>query len=155
MANFSTQVSDWVAKSKLLTEAVFRMSADQIINDEMNVSVGNGGNVPFDTGFLHHSLMASTSTMPKIDPAARPAKGASYGYDSGPVSLVINNADLGQTIYAGYTAAYAARQNYGFTGTDSLGRHYSQSGRLFVEKAAQKWPTVVASVEAKLKARLG
>lgn len=33
---------------------------------------------------------------------------------------------------------YARRQEYGFTGTDSLGRQYDQAGSFFMSKAAKK-----------------
>jgi len=33
----------------------------------------------------------------------------------------------------GWTAPYADRINYGFTGTDSLGRYYNQAGVHFIE----------------------
>ena len=35
------------------------------------------------------------------------------------------------------------RLNYGFTGTDSLGRTYNQAGRLFVERNAGRWQEFV------------
>jgi len=155
MANdFTAQIADWVTKTEGAMEGVFHESA-QRVSEEMNRPRGNGGNLPVDTGFLWHSQQASTEAPPQIDPAARPAKGASYSYDAGPVSLVINGAELGQSVYICFTAAYAARVNYGFTGEDSLGRHYSQQGAFFVEQAAQQWPQIVAQVAAELKDRIG
>lgn len=37
----------------------------------------------------------------------------------------------------GFTSAYAPRRNWGFHGTDSLGRTYSDEGSFFMEKAIQ------------------
>lgn len=110
-------------------------------------AAGAGGNMPVDTGFLRASLLASSDSMPQMSDDAQPKEGGSYSYSSGPISLVINETPLGGKIYCGYTAAYAARINYGFTGNDALGRHYSQAGRMFVELAAQKWPQFVKQAE--------
>jgi hypothetical protein len=40
---------------------------------------------------------------------------------------------------------YARRLNYGFTGTDSLGRQYNQRGYFFVDLAAQRWQQIVTA----------
>jgi hypothetical protein len=154
MSSFAAEISEWVTEVKAYHEAVFHESA-QRVTDLMNTPRGQGGNLPVDTGYLWHSLQASNSEMPKINPEAQPAKAASYAYSSGPIELVINGTELGQAIYLGYTAAYAARINYGFTGQDSLGRNYSQRGAMFVELAAQKWQSIVTQVEGELAARLG
>jgi len=146
--NFAAQVSQEVGQVKAELEAVFRESAQRVL-EEMNTPIPQGGNVPVDTGFLWHSLQASTTAMPQM--TATGAKSASYSFDSGPVVLTIAGATLGDAIYAGYTAVYARRMNYGFTGQDAAGRSFSQSGHLFVEKAAQRWPAIVAEVEAELR----
>ncbi len=104
---------------------------------------GEGGNMPVDTGYLRASLLASTSQMPTIREDARPADGQTYRED-GQVALVIAGADLGETIYVGYTAAYARAVEYGHNGAPA---------RAFVRLAAQNWQEIVTRVAAQAKAR--
>ena len=137
MANFQAQVGAWAKNSKAALEAIVHEAAQSVV-DDMQTAVGNGGNMPVDTGFLRASLLASSSSMPQISEANVGAKDSSYSYSSGPVSLVINDTPIGGTLYCGYTAAYAAHVNYGSNG---------RAGRLFVELAAQKWPQFVKQAE--------
>lgn len=100
-----------------------------------------GGRLPVDTGFLWHSLVASTSGMP--EQRENPAEGSTtYIYNAGPINLTIDNTPLGQTIWLGYTAKYAAKVNYSY-------------GYLFVDMAVQQWPQIVNQVQAELKGRMG
>lgn len=63
---------------------------------------------------------------------------------------IIAQLRIGDRLYMGFQAPYAHRLEYGFTGTDSLGRKYNQSGRHFVGSAALRWDTIVAEQAAKL-----
>lgn len=107
--------------------------------------MGGSGLMPFDTGFLRASLKVSLGeTLPAlVDP---PTEGAAPAWDAGQVELTLKGAELKDTITAAYTAKYARRIHYGFTGKDSLGRSYSQSGTMWVSLAAQRWQQVVAQV---------
>lgn len=140
---FSATVSDWCRKVPEVHLAVFRESAKRVMED-MLTPRGAGGNMPIDTGYLRASLQASTTEMPTMREGAIPTEGATYTPD-GQVNLVIAGAELGETIYAGFTAIYARAQNYGFKGPAFL----------FVELAAQKWEATVAAVEAELLSRAG
>lgn len=102
--------------------------------------------MPIDTGNLRRSLMASTSAMPTIK------EGKETFTDTG-LELVIAGANLGSAVYLGFQAAYAPRMNYGFVGTDSLGRVYNQAGFGFVDAVAQRWPQIVAAAEATVRTR--
>lgn len=139
----SAGVSAWVAATKQRTVAVFRESAQRVIAEGQRVR-GEGGRMRIDTGFLRASLMASTSAMPSISRDAKPAAGGSYAYNSGAVSLVIAGAQLGQTIYAGYSASYAAAREYGARGQPPDG---------FVRGAAEKWQAIVAAVAREAQGR--
>lgn len=140
--SFAAAVEDWVRKVKGAEEGIFRQATEEVI-DVMQTPVGAGGHMPIQTGFLRASLMASTSAMPLM---TRENPGAASGFDFAEVSLVIAGAELGQTIYAGYTANYAAFVNYGSQG---------RPARQFVELAAQRWPSIVDQVARQLKTRLG
>ena len=140
MASFSAQVSAWAAQSEQRLTAVFRQSA-QAVAGEVKKPVAAGGNMRVKTGFLRASLMASTSQMPSINPEAKPATGAadnSYSEDQN-VTLIIAGADIGQTIYLGFTAAYARPREY-------------EDG--FVRLTAQRWPQIVEECARLIKSRV-
>ncbi|MBX4870581.1 hypothetical protein HJA85_27040 [Rhizobium bangladeshense] len=143
--SFAAQVSQWAKEELEREEAVFQMAAQAVAN-EVSMPVAEGGRMPIDTGNLRRSLMASTSAMPTIK------EGKETFTDTG-VELVIAGAELGGSIFLGFQAAYAARMNYGFVGTDALGRTFNQTGYGFVDAVAQRWPQIVAEAEAAVRAR--
>jgi len=149
--SFSADVSKWVRQSEQRLEAVFRDSA-QTLSEEVKKPRAAGGNMPVDTGFLRASMQASNTEMPKIDKEVTPEENATYPENSEQVELLIAGSKLGQTIYLGFTAAYARRLEYGFKGKDKLGREYNQEGYGFVRLAAQKWQRIVRASSAKIKA---
>lgn len=66
-----------------------------------------------------------------------------YQPTGGAVTLSVAGFELGDTINARWTTAYALRMELGFSGTDSLGRTYNQAGRHFVGANAKRWPEFV------------
>jgi len=144
MESFAAQVKRWAEKAEERIEKVVIASTQEVV-EEMLLPDFKGGNMPVDKGHLRGSAIASTDQMPVTRSAAE-------GPVSDPttqINLVISNAGAGGTVYIGITAAHARRQNYGFTGTDSLGRQYNQQGRHFVGLAAQNWQTIVSRNVAK------
>ncbi|ACL61752.1 HK97 gp10 family phage protein [Methylobacterium nodulans] len=146
MGDFQSQVSEWVRQTEERLTAVFRESAQRVISDMQS-------RVPVDTGFLKSSLQVSTDAPVPAD--RKPPPGAAPAYNPTAATLAIAGAEIGDTLYASYSAVYARRVNYGFVGTDSLGRTYNQAGRHFVGLAAQRWPQIVAEVCAELQASAG
>lgn len=144
MTSFAATVGQWAHAVEGALEAVFKESVQELAS-VASLPRSAGGRMRVDTGFLRASLMASTSQMPSINPAARPVDGATYVPD-GQVELVILGADIGQTIYMGWTASYAAHREYGANG---------QPGDHFLETAAQQWPAIVDRTAAQVKSRLG
>ncbi len=143
--SFAAQVSQWAKAETEREEAVFRTAAQEVAN-EVRRPVAEGGRMPLKTGNLRRSLMASTADMPTIQ------EGKTEFQDSA-IELVIADAHLGDTIFLGFQAAYAARMNYGFVGTDSLGRTYNQTGFGFVDAVAQRWQQIVTQAEATVRNR--
>ncbi len=143
--SFAAQVSEWAKAEIEREEAIFHEAAQAVAN-EVRTPVSDGGRMPLKTGNLRRSLMASTADMPTIQ------EGKTQFQDSG-IELVIAGSQLGETVYLGFQAAYAARMNYGFVGTDSLGRTYNQTGFGFVDAVAQRWPQIVTQAEAKVRDR--
>lgn len=143
--SFAAQVSEWAKAEIEREEAIFRTAAQEVAN-EVRTPVAEGGRMPLKTGNLRRSLMASTADMPTIK------EGKETFSDSG-LEPVIAGAQLGSTVYLGFQAAYAARMNYGFVGTDSLGRTFNQAGYGFVDAVAQRWPQIVTQAEATVRGR--
>lgn len=142
--DFGAQVADWVKQTEGVIEGVFHESA-QRVTDVMTTPRGQGGNLPVDTGYLWHSFQASTEAPPPINPTSKGAAGQTYTYNAGPINLVINTAELGQTVFICATANYAGHVNYGTS---------KQPAAMFVELAAQQWPTIVNQVTNELKGRI-
>lgn len=141
--SFAATVSAWAAQSEKRLEATYRRSIE-LLADEMRETKPNGGRLPFQTGSLARSLMASTQGMPQG------AEGAAVFLKDQDVGAVTATLGLGQPVWIGYQAIYARRQNYGFVGADSLGRVYSQAGSYFVEGAIANWQQIVAKAVAEL-----
>lgn len=146
MAWKGTNPADWARKAKQQVRAV-RQIAVQELAKEMSKTIPEGGRVPVKSGNLSRSLgvqVGSPLTIKEGDVFAQ--------QDFGAVLLSMTEED---TVYLGYQAAYARRQNYGFVGTDGLGRTYNQAGNGFVEAAAAKWPQIVAAATVKVQQRMG
>jgi len=133
MASFSKQVAD-ANKRNLERIAAARRRAVTLLADEMTRTKPQGGRVPFLTGTLARSLVASVSGMPKTSAVPTPAA---------PVGLTVIGLPANQPVWLGYTVRYARRRNYGFIGADSLGRVYNEAGDYFVEGAMAEWPRIV------------
>lgn len=129
--SFSAAVSAWAQKSERRMEAVFKESA-QRVGLEVKQRTRR------DTGFLRASFLASTTHMPLIDRDARPQRGAVYRDDDTQIAMVIAGASLGDTIYLGFTAAYAGVREY----HDAM-----------VALTAQRWQSIVSEVIAEARAR--
>ena len=141
--SFSAQVDQWAQATEQRMTAVFRESSQRVIAD-MQTPVGAGGNMPIRTGFLRASLVVGINTAPVAATRENPGKPAAAFQDSS-VSAVIAGAEIGDHITASYGANYAAAVEYGTQG---------RAPRAFVRSAAQRWPSIVASVANELKNRV-
>jgi hypothetical protein len=153
VTGFTATIEAWVAASKLFTEAVIKESTQEVVR-LMKEPISAGGNMPVDTSFLQNSLVgAPGEAVPPINPQADGTGGPQVG-NAAAIESIIASWQPGQSMSFGFIAAYAARQNYGFTGTDSLGRNYNQSGRHFVELAVQQWPAIIEKSQRRLAANM-
>ncbi|WP_367346450.1 hypothetical protein [Stenotrophomonas bentonitica] len=138
-SKFGAQVKAFAEKGKAMQLAIFRESAQRLM-EEAGTPEGQGGRMPVDTGFLRNSRAASLDGMPSdggLDPP-----------------LVFAEMELGQTVWAGWTAKYAMRMEHGFYGEDSKGRTYAQAGKGFARAAAQRWDFIVAEVTAEIRGKM-
>lgn len=145
MASFSADVDAWVRKTKIRQRAVVRESAQRVVS-EMLKPRGAGGRMPIDTGFLRASARASRSAMPTIDSGATPASGQTYAARDSDITLEIARMDVGDVLYVGFTAAYAAAQEYGARG---------RTPAAFVRGASEQWQSIVAQVAVEARSRAG
>ncbi|PWJ80642.1 hypothetical protein C7441_112184 [Pseudaminobacter salicylatoxidans] len=136
--SFSAAVDEWVLKSQRRMLAMFQTATQYVIEDMID-------RTRVDTGFLRASIVVSTSAPAAIREDARPVEGQKYPANEA-YALVIAGAELGGTIWATYTASYAAYREYGTHG---------QAGDGMVRLAAQNWPKHVARATAEAKARVG
>ena len=137
--DFSADVNAWVAQTQARLTAVFRESAQRVF-EIAQTPVGAGGAMPIRTGFLRASFRVTTDTPMPIDPAATNKERVTMSFSPGPIT-----AELGDTLYGTYTAAYAAAVNYGTA---------KRAGYNFVELAAQQWPRIVEQVSQELQQRV-
>ena len=131
--SFSQAVDDWASQTEERLDAVYARSVE-LLGEEMTKSRNEGGRVPFLTGNLTRSLLVSKAGMPNVSDG--PFGGSNVG-------LVAATLKAKETVWLGYQANYAARQNYGYVGSDSLGRVYNQQGAHFVDHAVTNWSTIV------------
>lgn len=133
-----TDPSVWAGRTASELTALLRGSVQDLAK-EASTTIPLGGRVPVKTGNLARSVVVDNKPPQIID-----------GLATGDFTLGVANIKPGETIYIGWQAKYARRQNYGFVGTDSLGRTYNTSGYGFAEAAAAKWPSIVAEQAAKM-----
>lgn len=119
--------------------AAFQLSAQYVIEDIQK-------RTPVDTGFLRASMVVSTTKLSPIRKNARPAPNAGKNSYKAPKFLpIIAKAKLASTIYASFTASYAAHVEFGTKG---------QRGVHMVGLAAQNWDMQLQRASKQAKARV-
>lgn len=159
MATGQTFIADmqrWGTLSKQQLQAVARQSIQQLaIRTQNNTAPPIGPNVV--TAFLINSwqpAIGAPPPLPRGDGAAPPMYGGGGIKDTdAELGVLVASLDIGDSFYYVNNAAYAARQNWGFTGVDSLGRSVHQKGKFFVEKTLAQWPSIVDDVVTDLNFR--
>lgn len=139
VSKFAAQIDTWANQTSRDLELIFKESAQELFS-KAQTPVAQGGNMPVDTGFLRNSFVAGLNGSTSL---------------TGPDAYVaaIAGAKLGDVVFGGWTAKYAARIEFGFSGQDSLGRTYNQDGRGFARKAAMEWQQIVQRNAAKVRAK--
>lgn len=147
--NFSATVGEWAKKTQKRLDVVVQEATKDMIIDASRTTTGitRGGDykrgyVPRDLGNLAGSLVSSLN-----------GGGVTTGETS--YTAVIEGMKAGDTAFFGWTAEYALRLHYGFSGEDSLGRSYDQSGWYWVTDAVVNWQDYVDGAVRKAKAAVG
>jgi len=138
---FAAPVAGWTKKTDAALLAVFQQSAQDLII-KMQTPKAKGGRMPVRFGFLRSSLQVTLNT-PYRGFIQRTSNGP-YRWDEAQISLTINDAVIGDTIYAAYAANYAIHREYG--------TRFSP-GDFFVRSAAQTWKQIVDNNVRKLRVK--
>lgn len=121
MSSFTAQIKAFTERSKEKIEAVVKQSAQEVFSIAQT-PIAQGGRMPKDTGFLQGSLVSEIN-------------GAVVGEGTDSYTLAIAGMEIGDVVFAGWTAKYARHQEYGAQG---------RAGNFFMLNAAQQWQAIVA-----------
>lgn len=121
MTTFTAQIKAFADRTQEKIEAVVKQSAQEVFSIAQTPKA-QGGRMPVDTGFLRNSLIASLN-------------GSTVGGGADAYVLAVAGAELGDTIFAGWTANYARFMEYGTSKTPA---------NFFMLSAAQQWQAIVA-----------
>jgi len=91
---------------------------------------------PVKTGFLRASWYASINAQDVVSGPSSPKSGGALAASLG----FVGGAEfkLGDMFYMNNGATYAMRVEFGFVGTDALGRKYNQAPRSFVRSTLDR-----------------
>lgn len=146
--SFSADMQKWANLSKQQMQALARQSIQSLCyRIQANTGPPIGPNVI--TGFLMGSWQPSVGSPPRAMAEIHPDKDPDVE-----LSLMLSTLSLGQSFFYVNNAAYAMRQEFGFTGVDSLGRSVHQQGKYFVKKTVAQWGAIVDSVAVDLRFKL-
>lgn len=120
MTTFTAQIKAFADRTQEKIEAVVKQSAQEVFTIAQTPKA-QGGRMPVDTGFLRNSLIASLN-------------GSTVGGGADAYVLAVAGAELGDTIFAGWTASYARFMEYGTSKTPA---------NFFMLSAAQQWGAIV------------
>jgi hypothetical protein len=125
MLNFSAQVADIVRRNEAKCDALVKASIQDVVEDAQT-PVAKGGRMRVDTGFLRASGQMSLTGMPTGP--TRNESGAPVAASDANVFATLAGVNAGDTVYYGWTAAYAAAREF-------------HDG--FLSGALQKWQQIV------------
>jgi hypothetical protein len=132
MASFSAQVLTFTDDAKENAGMIFAGAVNKL---ERGIKT----NIRKDTANMMRSVILSTTSMPQVDTELK---------EYPETSFTVLPSHIGKPVYLAVQAAYAPRWEFGFVGTDSLGRTYNQAGDFTFQKEGAKWAQYVAEAEA-------
>ena len=142
--SFSAAIGDFAKKVPEAVEAVFRQSAHDLAKQLETMIYETPASPNYKrTRFLQASLVASNTQMPRAN-LTNP--GTTVTPDFGQIELVISDAEMGETLYLGYTAEYGP---YVHSGTENM------PARPWVTLVAQRWQEIVSRNARKVKQAFG
>lgn len=143
VSSFAKDIAKFRDKARKRSTAIFRESAQRLAH-KVNTSIDNGGRTPVDTGFMVASFTGSTSGVPRGPGSGRSRKAGEAGLlyrgpVGQPVELAILSAQLGQSVWMGWSANYSVfmEERYGF-----------------FRAGSQNWQNIVNEVTVEAKRRI-
>ncbi len=130
---FYASVDAWVTKVREREDRVVQLSAQLALQRIKELT-------PVKTGNLRASWILLRGSQAEL------LSGGELRVADSQTSVLSLRAGDAWTI--ANPAPYARRINYGFVGTDSLGRHYDQPGVHMLEKVITELPDIVARASA-------
>ena len=145
---FLQSVNKWTKETEQRSTEAFQNGALDFY-DELSAAT------PVLTGNLRNSLIASVNGAgaPTVTGPGLTSGDSTYRSGASQSIAAIMSAKLGDRISFVYQATYARRLNYGFTGTDSLGRFYNQAGRFWIERVGARYRTIMRAAASRLRLR--
>lgn len=138
---FAADIERWAEATEAKLRAVFRMSAQDVIEvmqevgpSKTNPASTGTGRMPVATGFLRASLRVQLNADPPPANVANPNPDGRYSFNPAAATLVINQAEIGDRVTAGFTANYARAVDLGTS---------KFPGYHFVEYASGQWQQIV------------
>lgn len=138
---FAADIERWAEATEAKLRAVFRMSAQDVIEvmqevgpSKTNPASAGTGRMPVATGYLRASLKVQLNADPPPANVANPNPDGRFSFNSAAATLVINQAEIGDRVTCGFVASYARAANYGTS---------KMSGYHFVEYASGQWQQIV------------
>lgn len=132
---FKLDMANWTKKVGLHAEALARQSIFNLCESVVS-------DTKVDTGNLRGNWQPSLGA-----PVTNEIDAARGVIDIGGV---IQGMKIGDHFFMVNNAAYALRIEFGFVGTDSLGRKYNQKGDYNVTTNLKRWPEHVARAASEL-----
>ncbi len=135
IADMMTFEIETVEKMMRVTKRSMKRMMDEAQEPQMSAKYTGGsfevGKIPIDREYLWSSLVTIVNGVPSA-PAVK-----SYVWR-------IQRAQPGDVFVFAWLEPYAERIEYGFVGTDSMGRNYNQRGRLFATTAVGRFDGIFA-----------
>lgn len=137
---FSNQVNAFVKKARAARQEAYHEGLKDF-------AAALQANAPILSG----NLRASQQTSINGAIMAGPYKEYGSTYNIAASNAVIESAGDGDRVVFSYRAPYARRQNYGFTGIDSLGRHYNQAGKYWIEQTSKRFVSIMRAAATRVR----
>jgi len=137
---FSNAVNKWTKAAVERSEEAFQIGT-------LDFFIALRDATPILSGYLRSSMVVGKNGSIPAGPNAE------YGsvYNDTRALDVIGSLKLGDKATMVYNAPYAMRQNYGFTGYDSLGRYYNQAGKFWVEAVGARYVSIMRAAATRLR----
>jgi hypothetical protein len=154
--DFSNQIGKLIDGYKGRMDALVQTATFDLFETIVKRTPGPGNSIQkkpapgTPTGFLRGSWYVSIGSD---SGASKGRPDPSGGVTIASINAGLSKAKAGDTIYFLNAAKYALRLEFGFVGTDSLGRTYNQAPRSFVRSSAAEFPKILAEAAQRIAAK--